>query len=211
MPRGPADPKSNRAGKDIGLGRQGLQVWSVQRGEQIGAARAIPAHEAHVQLIQQVPDGDVQIRQREEPMVAQACPGAEGASVTATSSVAPPGRQPRPWRSPSGSDRWCLDGSLAGFARPRGQNGGAIMRHQIGIGPVQPRIEPVGLDHRRLRSAWPRTGGGSRLTVGNHGLWHAAQKGEHPDVGEDPIFQTLRGYRLGIGVIRRPRRAGGTP
>ena len=51
------------AGEDIGFGRQGLQVGPVQRGEQIGAADAIATHHAHVQLVQEPPDRDVQLGQ----------------------------------------------------------------------------------------------------------------------------------------------------
>ena len=54
------------AGEDIGIGRQRLQIGSVQRCEQIGTAGAIATHHAHVQLVQKPPDRDVQLRQREE-------------------------------------------------------------------------------------------------------------------------------------------------
>ena len=71
------------------------------------------------------------------------------------------------------------------FAGACGQNGSAIMRRHLGVGPVQPRIKPVGLDHGRLQ------------IVRNDGLWHTTQKGEHPDVGKDPILQPCRGHRFG--------------
>jgi len=47
-------------GEDMGFRWQGLQIGPVQRGEQIGAAGAIAAHHAHVQLIQKPPDRHVQ-------------------------------------------------------------------------------------------------------------------------------------------------------
>lgn len=39
------------AGEDIGIDRQQLQAGPVQRGEQIGAAGALAAHHAHIQLV----------------------------------------------------------------------------------------------------------------------------------------------------------------
>ena len=150
-PRRHAEPKSNRAGEDIAIGRQRRQIGPVQPGKQIGAAGAMAAHQAHVHRVQAPPERHVQRRQSDEPMVAPPRPGAGGASATATSSVVRPERQPRPWRSPSGLNRWRRDGSLTRFARPGWQDGGAIMRRHPGTGPVQTGTQPAGLEHRRFQ------------------------------------------------------------
>ena len=68
------------------------------------------------------------------------------------------------------------------------------MRRHLSVGPVQPRIKPVGLDHGRLQIVW------------NDSLRHATQKGKHPDMGEDPVLQPFRSQSLSIGVIRGPHR-----
>ena len=61
------------AGEDIGIGRQRLQIGSVQRCEQIGAAGTLAAHDAHVQLVQKSSDRDIHLYQGEEPIVPQTC------------------------------------------------------------------------------------------------------------------------------------------
>ena len=50
-------------GEDIGVRRQELKAWTVQGGEQIGTAGAIPTHHAHIQLVQKPSDRYVQFRQ----------------------------------------------------------------------------------------------------------------------------------------------------
>jgi len=70
---GALPPSLYLAGEDVGFGRQRLKVGPVRRGEQIGTAGTIATHQAHVQLIQKPPDRNVQLGQREEPMVAQPC------------------------------------------------------------------------------------------------------------------------------------------
>ena len=58
-------------GERVGLRRQRLQVRPVQRREEVGAAGAVAAHDAHVQLVRKAPDRGVQVGQREEPPVPQ--------------------------------------------------------------------------------------------------------------------------------------------
>ncbi len=114
------------AGERVGLRGQRLQVRPVEGRKQIGAAGIVAAHDAHVQLVQKPPDCDVQIGQREEAQVAQ------------------------PRQNPALSDLYSdlhlrLVTRLVGT---RGQDGGTVMSGHLGIGPVQPRIEAVSLEHR---------------------------------------------------------------
>jgi hypothetical protein len=61
------------AGERVGHRRQRLQIRPVDRGEEIGPAGTVSAHDAHVQRVHQPPDCGVQLRQREEAPVAQPC------------------------------------------------------------------------------------------------------------------------------------------
>ncbi len=69
--RGGARPFPAR--KFAGCLRQRLQMWPVQRGKEISAAGTIATHHAHVRLIQQPSDRDVQIGEGKEPVVPQSC------------------------------------------------------------------------------------------------------------------------------------------
>ena len=126
------------AGECVGLRWQWLEVRPVDRGEEIGAAGAVAAHDPHVQLVQQPPDRGVQVGQREEPQVAQ--PG-----------VAPEARLQH-------DDPALRDlhgdfhlGLVAGLVRTCRQDRRAVMAGRLGIGPVQARIKAVGLEHRGLQ------------------------------------------------------------
>ena len=77
-PRGHAEPKSNRAGEDIAIGRRRRQIGPVQPGKQIGPAGAMAAHQAHVHRVQAPPERHVQRRQSDEPMVAPPRPRCRG-------------------------------------------------------------------------------------------------------------------------------------
>ncbi len=63
------------------------------------------------------------------------------------------------------------------------------MGRQIEIGPVEPRLVPVGAGDADLR------------VVGHQLRRHAAHEGERPDMRADPVWQRLGPARLGIGVI----------
>ena len=66
------------------------------------------------------------------------------------------------------------------------------MAGHLRIGPVQPRIEAVGLEHRRLQ------------VVGHHDLRHTAEECEHPDMRFNPVLEALGWHGLGIGVVGGP-------
>ena len=163
--------------EDIGLSRQGPQGGSLNLIEQVPAAGTeMPGHPV-VQPVEEDADCGVQFREREESLIAQthraegasATRRAEGASATRRAEGASATRQSsarrsepplRPLRSPSGLNRWRLDGSLSGFVRPCWHDSRAVMRSHVGVGPVHCRFVEAGLGHAGLRVHCPRTNGG---------------------------------------------------
>jgi len=136
--------------KNIGLRRQGPQGGSFDLIEQLPAAGAEMPGDAIVQPVEKAADRGVQFRQREEPLVAQAH-RAEGAFATRRSSARRSGRRLPPLRSPSGLNRWRLDGPLPGLARPCRHDSRAVMRGHVVTGPVHCRFMEAGFCHAGLQ------------------------------------------------------------
>jgi len=74
---------------------------------------------------------------------------------------------------------------------PRRQDRRAVMRRQIAVGRVDPRLIPVRPQHTGAQ-------------VVRHDLArHAAQEVQRAHVRTDPVRQALRPARLGVGIVRR--------
>ncbi len=116
-------------GKDIWFGRQWSQVRSVQRRKEIGAAGPVIPHHPHVQIIQQGPDGRVQLCQREEPPVPQ----------------------PRDNPALRHLNRHLSLCFVFWLVRSCGQDRRAVMPSHLSIGSVQTRIMAIGPDHSGLQ------------------------------------------------------------
>ena len=141
--------------------------------EEIGPAGAVAAHDPHVQLVPQLPDRGIQLGQREEAPVAQ----------------------PRQDPSLRHLHRDFDLGLVAGLARPGRQDCRAIMLCHLGIGPVQPGVMAVCLQHSRLQ------------IVGHDHFGHSTKEGEQPHMRAYPIFEAFRGDGFGIGVVRCTHRS----
>ncbi len=115
------------AGVDISVGGQRLQVGTVRRGEQVGAAGAVIAHDPGVRIVRQRPEPCVQFGEGKEPVIAQ------------------PGEYPALRHLNRDLDLRLIPG----LAHTRGhdrQDRGAVMLRHPGMGAVQPGIVPVGFD-----------------------------------------------------------------
>ena len=165
-----ADAANAPFGEHIRLDRQRFEWGPVEFFEQLAPRHAEPADRPFiVDPDQQFTDRPVQLRQAVETLVAQAA------------------------ENPALHDQHAgLHLRLvAWFARPCRQDGGAVMRRHLGIGPVDRRLVEAGFDHGRLG------------IVGHDQLRHAADRLESPRVGADPVRQPLRPGRLGIGEVGR--------
>ena len=82
-------------------------------------------------------------------------------------------------------------GLVARPAHPRRQDRRAVVRRQVAVGRVDPRLIPVRSQHAGAQ-------------VVRHDLArHAAQEFQRAHVRADPVRQALRPARLGVGVVRR--------
>ena len=155
----------------VGLGRQRHQGRPVDGLEELPAAGAELAHQPGVEFIDQLADRHVQLGQREEAPVAQP-------------------RQDQALDDQHGD----LDlGLVARLARPRRQDGRAVMGGEVLVGAVDARLVAAGGRDPGLE------------IVADDRLRHAAEEGKRVDVSADPVRQPLAPAGLGIGVVRGPQ------
>ena len=148
-----ADPAQAPLGIFVGGRRQRLERRMVELEEQIAAAHPQAAHRPGIEVDDQRGDRLVELGQREEAAVAQA-------------------RQDPALDDEHGH----LDlGFVAWLAHPGRQDRRAVMRRHVEIGPVQPRLVPVGTIDADLR------------VVRDELRRHAAHEGERARMGPDPV------------------------
>ena len=189
------DPAFLPFGKDVGFGRQRLERRSLQLLEKRAAARAEMTRHAVVDLRDQLGDGGVQYREREELAVAQL--GDDEASRDL--------------------NRNLNLGLVTRPARPRRDDGGVVVSRHLGVAAVDRRFieacfgdaraQIVGHHHRRHPTE-ERKGARVRadpiaqaLRPGGLGIG-VARRAEHGDE------QLRRHHLAGRGVDHRERRAG---
>ena len=167
-----ADPAQAPLGIFVGARRQRLERRAVELEEQVAAADAQAAHRPRIEVGDQPGDRLVELGQREEAAMAQA------------------GQDPA-----LDHEHRHLDlGLVARLAHPGRQDRRAVVRRHVEVGPVQPRLVPVGPIDADLR------------VVGHELARHAAHEGQRTRMGADPVRQRLRPGRLGVGVAGRAHR-----
>jgi len=81
-------------------------------------------------------------------------------------------------------------GLVARLARPRRQDGGAVMRRHLRVGTIDLRVVQARLNDRDLG------------VVGHHQRRYAADRREGANMGADPVGEPLRPRRLRVGEAR---------
>jgi hypothetical protein len=158
---------------DEGRRGQRPERGPVQAGEELLAARPVAAHLAGVQLDEQLPDPRVQGRQCEEPVVSQS------------------GEDPA-----FGDLHGHFDfGFVAGLARARREDHGAVVLGELGVRALQPWLVPA------------REGDPGLELVRDDGSGHPAQERQEALMAPEPVGQLLGAGGFRVGIVRRPQDA----
>jgi hypothetical protein len=154
----------------VGFARQGFQRRTVDLFEQLTARHTEPPDRTHlVEMRHQIGDRRVDFRQ------------------TVKNSMAQPPEKP----SLDNEHRLLDLGLVPRPPRPGRQDGGVVMRRHLGVGPVDLRIVPTGLDDGCLR------------VVRYQQLRNPADDRQRAYMGVDPSGQRLRPARVRKSEARR--------